>query len=306
MVEAAPSFAALLDAAVGLPTPAGGNRMVSIVTPFLNGDRFFNETMRAVVAQTHTDWELLLVDDGSTDASRDKALALAAAHPARFRYFEHPQHANKGQAASRNLALQHIRGTFVALLDVDDVWLPQKLARQVDILERFPQAAMVYGPLVYWYGWTGNKEDMHRDFVSPHGTRHDTVIPPPTQLLQLVTFRDGLPAPSSVLLQRWVIDAGIRFDESFGMYEDEVFLAQIALRYPVYLMSESFDRYRQHADSFCAQAMRSGEYQPNQPNPARGAFLRWLERHVINSGLDAGGLLQQVRAELEPYRARHE
>jgi hypothetical protein len=199
--------------------------------------------------------------------------------------------------------LGRARGRYIAMLDIDDFWLSEKLARQLSVLERFPEVAMVYGPIVYWYGWTGRKLDMLRDFVSPHGRRHDLVIQPPEQLRHMVIYRDGLPTPSGTLVRHSILrEVGIRFDESFGVYEDAVFLSQIALRFPVYLMSESFDRYRQHGDSFVAQAIRTGEFSKHLPSHARGVFLRWLESHVSGSGFDNdGALLAEIRLQLKPY-----
>ena len=293
-------FAALRASLAMLPAPAASPR-ISIVVPFLNGDRFFDEAIASVIAQSCSDWELWLVDDGSTDASRDKSQALAEAAPGRVHALEFPGHANRGQAAARNFALERVRGRHVAMLDIDDVWKPEKLERQAAILDRVPEAAMVYGPMVYWYGWTGNREDQLRDFVSPHGSRHDRLIPAPEQLLHLVVHKDGLPAPTNVLIRREVIDAGIRFDESFGMYDDEVFLAQIVLRWPVYLTSAAYELYRQHPDSFCAQAIRAGEYDVHRPSTSRGDFLRWLQRHVEASGRSTPALAAAIEGALSEY-----
>jgi glycosyltransferase involved in cell wall biosynthesis len=296
------AFEALRASMTALPPPSS-SQLVSIVLPFIDGDLFFDEAIASVVAQSCQDWELWLVDDGSIDASRDKALALAAAAPGRVHALEYPGHENRGQAAARNLALGRARGRYVAMLDIDDVWLPEKLERQAAILDAVPEAAMVYGPMVYWYGWTGRREDELRDFVSPHGRRHDQLLPAPDQLLQVVVHKDGLPAPTNVMIRREVIDAGVRFDESFGMYDDEVFLAQIALRWPVYLSSAAYELYRQHPDSFCAQAIRAGEYHVHRPNTARGDFLRWLQRHVAASGRSTPALEAAIEAALSDYEA---
>jgi glycosyltransferase involved in cell wall biosynthesis len=301
MTHMDPVFEEIAARLAALPPPVEDGTLVSVVVPFLDAARFFNETIEGVLCQTHRNWELLLVDDGSTDASSPKAQALAEANPTRVLVFEHAGHANRGQSASRNLAFRNLRGRFVAMLDADDVWLPEKLSKQVEILRRYPEVAMVYGPLVYWYGWTGRREDMYRDFVSPHGTQHDLIVQPPAQVLQLITFKDGLPAPSTVLLQRWLLDSGLSFDESFDMYEDEIFLARVALHHPIYLMSETFERYRQHPDSFCARAIERGEYAPNMPNPARKAFLLWLEQYIVDHRVDEGKLLPAVRQQLEAY-----
>src|SRR5438128_2284668 len=105
--------------------------LVSTVMIFLNAERFMQEALDSVFAQTWERWELLLVDDGSTDDSREIAKRSAAEHPAKVRYLEHPGHENRGMSASRNLGIRHARGAFVAFLDADDVWLPAKLAEQI-------------------------------------------------------------------------------------------------------------------------------------------------------------------------------
>src|SRR5512147_1824882 len=102
--------------------------LVSGVIIFWNAERFLQEAIESVLAQTYPSWELLLVDDGSTDGASEIARSYAARHPERIRYLEHPGHRNRGMSASRNLGLQQSRGALVAFLDSDDVWLPEKLA----------------------------------------------------------------------------------------------------------------------------------------------------------------------------------
>ncbi len=99
---------------------------VSVIIIFLNAERFFEEAIASVFAQTYDRWELLLVDDGSTDASTAIARRYARRYPDRVRYLEHPDHSNRGASSSRNLGVQHARGAYIAFLDSDDVWLPRK------------------------------------------------------------------------------------------------------------------------------------------------------------------------------------
>jgi teichuronic acid biosynthesis glycosyltransferase TuaG len=103
--------------------------LVSIVTPVYNAARFLPETLASVRAQTLTDWEQILVDDGSADDSV-AIVEAAAREDSRFRLLRTPQ--NGGPSAARNLALGAARGRFVAFLDADDLWLPEKLARSVE------------------------------------------------------------------------------------------------------------------------------------------------------------------------------
>jgi len=99
--------------------------LVSIITPVYNAARWLPETLDTVRAQTFTDWEQLLVDDGSTDGSAEVVEAAARAD-GRFRLLRTEY--NAGPSAARNVALDAARGRFIAFLDADDLWLPEKLA----------------------------------------------------------------------------------------------------------------------------------------------------------------------------------
>ncbi len=136
---------------------------VSVIIIFLDAERFIEEAIESVRSQTFRDWELLLVDDGSTDGSSAIARRYTTEHAPRVRYLEHPGHANRGMSAARNLGLAEARGALVAFLDADDVWLPRRLERHVKVLEGRPDVAMVYGPTLLWHGWTGNPTDAPLD-----------------------------------------------------------------------------------------------------------------------------------------------
>jgi len=277
---------------------------VSVITPFLDAQRFLEEAIRSVLAQTYSGWELLLVDDGSRDGSTAIAQQFAAVQPDRIRYLQHPDHENRGPSIARNLGIAQARGEYIAFLDADDIWLPEKLERQVALLEKHPDAGMVYGPLRFWFGWTGDPADAKRDFTSGKATANDTLVPPPGMLLRQIEKRDGLPGTCSVLIRKRVVDRVGGFESGFqGLYEDEVFFSKIALREPVYVMSASLDRYRQHPDSTCARAIQRGEYDldPNASNPSRGNYLRWLSNHLDASGVDDGRLRRALEVELRPY-----
>jgi teichuronic acid biosynthesis glycosyltransferase TuaG len=102
---------------------------VSIITPMFNAARWLPETLASVRAQTMADWEHLIVDDGSTDES--PAIVEAAARAdSRIRLARAPR--NLGPSAARNLAIDAARGRFLAFLDADDLWLPEKLERSVE------------------------------------------------------------------------------------------------------------------------------------------------------------------------------
>ena len=111
--------------------------LISILIPVYNGARFLHETLESVVRQTYPALDIIVVDDGSTDASAD----IVRSFP-QIRYFHQP---NQGVASARNHALRQAAGDYVALIDQDDLWPAEKLAIQAAFLEAHPEIAYVIG-----------------------------------------------------------------------------------------------------------------------------------------------------------------
>ena len=224
------------------------------------------------MSQSYEDWELLLVDDGSKDSSTRIALDYAKKYPGKVRYFEHDSHKNMGMSASRNLGIHNAEGKYIALLDGDDVYLPNKLDQQVDILESTPDAALVYGPGLWWYDWTGKPEDLNRNFLQNLCVKMNTLINPPKLLRLMIENEESVPLPSSALIRREALHSVGCFEKSFrGMYEDQAFFAKIFLGMPVYASGNCWLKYRQHPDACCSVAKAKG-----QTYISRIKFLRWL------------------------------
>ena len=250
--------------------------VVSVVLIFLNEERFLEEAVHSVCAQTLADWELILVDDGSTDRSTKIARALAS-RDARIRYLEHPRHENRGMAASRNLGAANTTAPYIAFLDGDDVWVPTKLAEQVDLLERMPEVAMVNGASRYWYSW--DPAATRSDETVLTGGVADRRIDPPEAVLTIYPL-GVLDGPGvDLLVRRSVFDAVGGFEERFrGLYEDQSFVIKVFLRYPIYMSSRAWILYRQHDESCCAQISQSAYHR------VRGVFLDWLKDDVERLG----------------------
>ncbi len=270
---------------------------VSVVCAFLNGAAFIAETVQSVLAQTVQDFELILVDDGSTDSSREMAKAWAAERPGQVRYLEHPGHENRGLSASRNLGIASATGQYLAFVDADDVWTPTKLAEQLAILEAYPEAAMVCGVVCYWNSWMGGE-----DRIVPSGCNIDQVTLPPDALLQLYPLgKAAAPCPSDLLVKRAVVDSLGGFESHFEgplqLYEDQGFLAKLYLQAPVIFSSTLTLYYRQHPHSIVAEVTRSGKYRP-----VRGYFLTWLESYVAGRPQTPYTVRRALTRALRPYR----
>jgi len=276
--------------------------LVSVIIIFLNSEKFLREAIESVFAQTYGNWELLLVDDGSTDASTAIARHCAAQHSPKVSYLEHAGHQNKGACAARNLGVYQAKGKYIALLDSDDVWLPQKLERQVALLESQPQAAMLYGASQYWHSWTGNVEDMGRDHVPDLGVSSDTLYNPPSLCMLLYPLGTGAaPCPSDLLIRRDAIIQIGGFEEDFRgerqLYEDQAFLAKMYLEHPVFVSSECWDRYRIRQDSCVSVVTKAGQYQS-----VRLFFLTWLEAYLLKRGVKDARIWGALSQAITPYR----
>jgi glycosyltransferase involved in cell wall biosynthesis len=273
------------------------NPEASVIVIFKDAENFLEEAIESVRAQTLGDWELLLVDDGSVDRSTAIASRHVERDAGRIRYFEHPGHVNLGMSATRNVGLSHAGGEFISFLDADDVLVATALEEQVAVLRTHPRVGMVYGPLEYWYGWSGRADDVMRDFVQPVGVATERVYEPPS--LIEVFLQDIAFSPSGMLLRRALVEEVGGFEESFrDLYEDQVFAAKICRSTPVYVSGRCWYRYRQHPDSCCLVAQQDGRL-----DASRRPFLRWLVDYLEQEGLTRSEAWRVARTQLRRHSA---
>ncbi len=251
--------------------------LVSVIVPFYDAEAFLEEAIESIRRQTYTNWEMLLTDDGSSDSSAKIAKKYARMDADRIKYIEHPQHRHRGLTASRNRALESARGSYVALLDADDCWLPEKLSKRVQLAVANPDCALIGGASTYWHSW---HKSLKRDIVVQVGCRRDTVVSPPELVRELYPLGKGAaPCPSSLLIKTEVLRKHKGFEERFAgiyqSYEDQAFLAKFYLNEACYMSSLSLDRYRQRSGSL-VRSIRA----PWQYRQVRRFFLEWLRRYL--------------------------
>ena len=250
---------------------------VSAIIIVLNGEGFLGEAIDSVIAQNFDDWELLVVDDGSSDGTRPLVERYATADP-RIRLLRHPDHGTHGMSASRNRGLADARGEFVAFLDADDLWLPDKLAEQVAILDRQPEAAMVYGRTLIWHEWAAAAGE--RDHFYELGVAPEAVYRPLQLFHQLLENRHQTPTTCNAMIRRKAAEAVGGFDPSFRtMFEDQVFFAKLLLACPAFVSGATWAKYRQHPASASSQARDSAEVTREHLR-----YLRAVRRHLIARG----------------------
>ena len=119
---------------------ANENPLVSVITPTFNRSDFLPESIDSVLAQTYQNFQLIIVDDGSTDSTREVVEPYLTDQ--RIKYF---YQSNQGQSVARNKGISESSGEFICFLDSDNAWLPNKLDRSLLEFSRFPQSDIVYG-----------------------------------------------------------------------------------------------------------------------------------------------------------------
>jgi glycosyltransferase involved in cell wall biosynthesis len=276
-----------------------GLPLVSIVIIFFNAEEFLQEAIESVCAQTYRNWELLLIDDGSTDRSAQIARRYVAEYPACIHYLEHPGRQNRGMSASRNLGIRQARGDWVAFLDADDVWLPDKLERQVSVLKVRPEIGMLYGNTLYWHSWSEASAALSMDYIPRIGLPTDTIIQPPGLLPLFLSGKAAVPCICSILVKKEVLDRVGGFEESFrSLYEDQVIYVKICLNEPVFISEGCWEKYRQYPDS-----VRSSTSNNHQAHAARALFLNWLENYIGERRISNPQIWQALRQ--EQWRIQH-
>jgi glycosyltransferase involved in cell wall biosynthesis len=250
--------------------------LVSVVMPIYNVSAYLAEAIESVRAQTYPNWELLLCDDGSTDGSSEIAARYAALDPEQIRHLAHEGRANLGASAARNLGLRHARGEIIAMLDGDDVWLPEKLEAQIAILESRPDADALYGATLYWHSWTGAREDAARDYFPQAGIPSGTLLAPRELITKLLRREIMSPCTCSMVVRAEAVRrAGGFVDEFRYIYTDQAFYARLSLVASVLYVDRCWDRYRLHPASSYSTVQRTGE-----GREARLRFLSWLESYL--------------------------
>ena len=208
------------------------NPTVSVVIPAYNAARWIGETLDSILAQAFQDFEVIVVNDGSTD---DTA-AVVAGFGDRVYCIHKP---NGGQASARNVGIRAAKGEYIAFVDADDLWAKEKLQLQVDLLKR-TGLAWVYCDAFAFDDTNGAR--LHRIGNVAHQYDGD--------ILKTLFFADFIPSPTPVI-RRSVFEHVGYFDEDRTVRnrEDWDMWLRIAACYPIGLVSEPLADYRVHSTS---------------------------------------------------------
>lgn len=237
---------------------ADAGTLVSVVVPVHNCRPYLATCLDSALAQTHAALEVIAVDDGSTDGSAE----VLAAYAGRIRVVSQR---NAGASAARNHGAALARGSFLAFLDSDDTWDPEKTARQVALLQQHPRAVATYCD--------------HRT-VDAGGrlTGYSEALDAPRssgRIVEDLIRGVRIKSPTLVMLRRQAFEAVGGFDQTLRYAEDHDLFIRLALQGPVLYQIDTLASYRVHDASL--------SFAPGAELKASEGLMRVLEKLVFES-----------------------
>ena len=206
---------------------------VSVIIPCYNRERYIQETVNSVLNQTYPNIEIICVDDGCTDGTRE----ILNSYEDKIRVLEHHGRVNKGQSAAINLGIQNSASDYVAVLDSDDLFAPEKIEKQVKYLEEHPDIGYIYAN---GYAIDENGNNLFKIFPDGYIAPGD----PETVLLEC-----PLGTPSGYLVRRMVYENAGYFDESLRSSQDHDMAIRLAEIAEIGYLNDILWYKREHSDS---------------------------------------------------------
>ncbi|MCA1990876.1 MAG: glycosyltransferase, partial [Coleofasciculus sp. S288] len=207
---------------------------ISVITPAYNADRTILDTIKSAQNQTFSDFELIIIDDGSKDRTLELVQSIK---DERLKVFSYE---NGGVCVARNRGLSHATGEFIAFLDADDLWTPDKLELQLAALQQRPDAGVAYSWTYFMYEQEGSVAP------SPPIFFEGNVYP---KLL----VENFLAHGSNPLIRRKAIDSVGEFDSTFPHCADWDFYRRLAAHWPFVLVRKHQIYYRQSSSSMTSK-----------------------------------------------------
>lgn len=262
-----------------------------VIIPAYNAETYLSQALDSVVAQSFTDWRILLIDDGSQDRTADIAASYQDRLGSKLKYI---RQVNAGVSAARNTAIRHATANFLALLDADDVWLPMRLQKTWERFQASPEAGLTYG--------FNARIDASGRILDVFDRRRANAEGRIAQYL----YRRTLDLPAlTVTVRRSCLETVGGFDETLRTSEDRDVWTRVAARYDTALIPEVIALYRVLPQSASSDPDRMAQGQlrvveKNYGLPgcgwlSRRVALSWIYRQRAEAQADKGQLSTAVR-----------
>lgn len=204
---------------------------VSVNIPTFNNEKYISETIESVLKQTYNDYELIIIDDGSTDKTAE---IIKKYKDERIKYYFQK---NKGIGAARNAAIEKSSGEYIAFLDHDDLWFPKKLEKQMFLFESKPELGLVFCGTIFF----NDKEDLYNIY--------NKYKPPRGMIFKELFHRYFLSLETVVIKKKVLDDIGLFCSHMMMVEEYDLFL-RISYKYPIDYIDEPLAKYRIHEKNY--------------------------------------------------------
>lgn len=210
---------------------------VSVIIPTYGRANIVSQAIKSVLTQTYKDYEIIVVNDGSTDNTPE----VIAQFGNEIRIIHQT---NKGLSAARNTGIRASQGDYIAFLDDDDLWEPHKLETQIPILESLHKIGLIYSDMLFFSG---------QDLLP--GSYNKYYPTPSIQLLWNLFYVNYIPVPTVVVRRECLDEVGL-FDETLTACEDYDLWLRIIAKYPVHFVNDLLARYRLSENSMSQDGER--------------------------------------------------
>lgn len=203
--------------------------LVSVIIPAYNAEKFIAQTIDSVISQTYSNWELIVVNDGSTDNTLH-IVQTYSNNDHRISFISKP---NTGVSDTRNTGIAKAKGDYIGLLDADDVWLPINLEKKITVLKENPSIDFVFSNMY--------QADKNLENQTPAPAGKDSNI-----LEDLLLWNgEVIPGPcSNLVVRKKCFDSGIKFNPTLTTIADQNLTVQLAMKYKGKLIAENLWIYR--------------------------------------------------------------
>ncbi|WP_099067602.1 glycosyltransferase [Nostoc linckia] len=206
---------------------------VSVIIPTYQRGHLVSQAINSVLAQTYKDYEIIVINDGSQDNTPQVLAEFSDRH-----HITAIHQANQGLSAARNAGIRSARGKYIAFLDDDDLWEPQKLEKQISVLEANPRIGLIYSDSLFF-------SDRQGLFPGSYNTAFPT---PNLQVLWTLFQYNYIPVLTVVVRQDCLNQVGL-FDKTVTPCEDYDLWLRVIEKFPIYFLNQPLARYRESPSS---------------------------------------------------------
>ena len=219
---------------------------VSVNLCCYNSEKYLRETLDSIVNQTYRDWELVVIDDGSKDSTASIINEyINRGYPISYHYQE-----NRGLGYSRNRALEFSRGKYIAFIDHDDIWMADKLEKQIRVIESRPDIDFVYSNYYRLIAYAGNRRVLALKGNQPEGFVFDAFV-----------YKYDVFISSVIVTRRSLESLATLFDERFNQIEELDLFLRLLYTHKAAYIGEPLAVYRIHEDM---TTLKSPELAPKE------------------------------------------